>query len=141
MSTPDPEPTRTPAPPQASAVGKKPLVVVSRFSRRDIIVMIAIVIALVGFILLAIYDSTKPPKNMLKGVIRGKSSTGEREMLIEVRPRKGVTSKTEDTGYYLKVFVPEENREYTVIVEKELWEKKKEGEPMEFLRPPNEQSY
>lgn len=140
MSTPDPEPVRTPAPPQPTA-GKKPVLVVPRFGRRDIIIIIALVVALIGFILLAIYDSTKPPKNMLKGVIQGKESTGERETEFDVRPRKGVSSKTVDTGYYLKVFVPEENRVYTVIVEKELWDQKKEGEPMEFLRPPNEQKF
>jgi hypothetical protein len=52
-----------------------------------------------------------------------------------------VSSKTVDTGYYLKVFVPEEKRTYDVIVEKELWYKKKEGDLLEFLRPPNEQKY
>ena len=41
----------------------------------------------------------------------------------------------------MKVFVPEENRTYEVIVEKELWDQKKEGDTLEFLRPPNEQSY
>ena len=53
--------------------------------------------------------------------------------------RKGVTEKTADTGYSLKVWVESEKREYEVMVEKEIWGKKKPGETLEFLRPPSEQ--
>jgi hypothetical protein len=35
--------------------------------------------------------------------------------------------------------VKDENRTYDVMVEREVWEKKKDGEKLEFLRPPNEQ--
>ena len=117
------------------------MVVVKGLNKRDVILIVTIVVVLVGFIVAAVVYSTKPPKNMLRGEVRGKSATGERETLLDVRPRKGVSSKTVDTGYYLKVFVPEENRTYEVIVEKELWDQKKEGDTLEFLRPPNEQSY
>jgi hypothetical protein len=141
MSTSDPEPRKTPAPPTPSATAKPPVVVVSGLNKRDLLLIVTIVVVLVGFIVLAVVYSTKPPKNMLRGVVKGKDATGERETLLDVRPRKGVSSKTVDTGYYLKVFVPEENRTYNVIVEKELWETKKEGDSLEFLRPPDEQKY
>ena len=140
MSTPEPEPRKTPAPPPQSTV-KKPVVVVTGLNKRDILLIIAIVVVLAGLIIGAVLYSAKPPKNTLRGIVRGKDATGERETLLDVRPRKGVSSKTVDTGYYLKVFVPEENRAYDVIVEKELWEQKKEGDTLEVLRPPDEQKY
>lgn len=139
MSDPEPLPRKTPVPPAQSAE-KRPLVITPRYTRRDIITTIVIVVTLVGFIVLAILYSTQPPKNTLRGVVQGKHSTGERETLLDVG-RRGVSSKTVDTGYYLKIFVAAENRAYDVIVEKELWEKKKEGDTMEFLRPPDEQRY
>jgi hypothetical protein len=46
-----------------------------------------------------------------------------------------------DTGYYLKVFVPDDNRTYDVIVEKALWDQKKEGDRLDFRKPPSEQTY
>ena len=141
MNPSDPEPRKTPAPPPAAATPKAPLVVPSGLNKRDVLLIVTIVVVLLGFIALAIIYSTKPPKNTLHGVVKGKSSTGERETLYDVRARKGVSSKTVDTGYYLKVFVPEENRTYEVIVEKELWETKKEGDTLDFLRPPDEQKY
>jgi hypothetical protein len=140
MNTPESEPRKTPAPPRPSEI-KAPVVVVSGLNKRDILLIVTILVVLVGFIVLAVIYSTKPPKNTLHGVVKGKHSTGERETLLDVRSHKGVSSKTVDTGYYLKVFVPDENRTYDVIVEKELWEQKKEGDPLDFLRPPNEQKF
>jgi hypothetical protein len=143
MSTPDPSsgPTPAPIPPQPETGTKKPVVVVSRFSARDLILVVVILVAIVGFIVLAVQYSTQKPKNMLRGVVQGRYATGERETLLDVRPRKGVSSKTVDTGYYLKVFVPDENRTYDVIVEKELWQQKKDGDSLDFLRPADEQKY
>jgi hypothetical protein len=134
MST--PEPASTPAPQPAA---KQPIVV-PRFTKKDIILVVVLAAVIIGFITLAIVNSTQRPKNTLVGVVKGKHSTGERETLLDVS-RKGVEGKTVDTGYYLKVFVAEENRTYDVIVERELWEQKKEGDTLSFLRPPNEQKY
>jgi hypothetical protein len=141
MNPSDPEPRKTPVPPPASDKPKAPLVITKGLNKRDVLLIITIVVVLLGFIVLAIVYSTKPPKNTLHGVVKGKSSTGERETLFDVRPRKGVSAKTVDTGYHLNVFVPEENRTYEVIVEKELWESKKEGDKLDFLRPPDEQKF
>ena len=150
MSTPNPAPVPPPEPaPKPKAVtavplvpaAKRPIVVVKGISKRDIILICAIVVAVATFISLAMMSAAKKPKNTLTGVVKGKHSTGERETLLDVRPRKGVSGKTVDTGYYLKVFVAEENRTYDVIVEKALWDQKKEGDRLDFLRPPDEQKY
>ena len=142
MSTPEPSSGPTPTPtPKPVAGAKKPVVVVSRFSLRDLVLVLVILVAIVGFIVLAVQYSTKKPKNMLQGVVKGRYATGERETLLDVRPRKGVSSKTVDTGYYLKVFVPEENRTYDVMLEKDRWQQTKDGDTLEFLRPADEQKY
>ena len=116
----------------------RPRVVVSRMNRRDI--LIAVVIALVGitFIIAAISQSGRSPGNLLTGVVRERSTPAPRETLMTVS-RKGVTEKTADTGYSVKVWVESEKREYEVMVEKGIWEKKKPGDTLEFLRPPSEQ--
>lgn len=124
-------PNPTPPPP-------RPRVVVPRVSRRDILIGVLIAVVALGFIAAAIFQSAKPPGNLLTGVVRERSTPALRETLMIVS-RKGVTEKTADTGYSLKVWVDSEKREYDVMVEKEIWEKKKTGDTLEFLRPPSEQ--
>ena len=134
MSTPTPTPTPPGQP-------RRPLVVVARVSKRDILIAIGIALAVLGFVVLAIYSTgTEKPKNTVSGIVTGRRSTGERETLMNVS-RQGVKERTADTGYYLKVFVKEENRTYEVMVEKDLWQTRKDGERLDFLRPPAEQSY
>ena len=128
-ATPTPSP-QSPAP--------RPKLVVSGVNRRDVLIGGAIAVALLGFIALAIFSSGSGPKNLITGVIRKHLSTGEREVRLTVST-KGVKEKTADTGYSLKVWVESENREYEVMVEKGVWEKKKDGDTIEFLRPPSEQ--
>ncbi len=127
MSTPSPEP-------------KKPLLVVpSGMSRRDIITAIIIAVAVIGFIAFSVFHvGTWQSGNLISGIVTGHSATGDRETLLDVS-RKGVKSSTADTGYSLKVFVKKENRTYDVMVERDVWEKKKDGDTLEFLRPPSEQ--
>lgn len=126
-----PSPSGSPQPP-------KPKVVVSGVSRRDVIIGILIAVVVLGFIVAAIFSSGSSPRNLLTGVIKSHHSTGERETLLTVS-RKGVSEKTADTGYSLKVWVESEKREYEVMVEKDVWQKKKDGDTIEFLRPPGEQ--
>ena len=124
--------------PASSAPQPRPRVVVSGVNRRDILIGALIALALGGFIALAIFQSAKSPENLLTGVIREKNPPAERETLMTVS-RKGVTEKTADTGYSLKVWVGSQKREYDVMVMQELWEQKKVGDTLEFLRPPSEQ--
>lgn len=107
-------------------------------SRRDIITGVLIAVVVIGFIALGIFQMGRGSGNLISGVVTGRTSTGERETLIDVST-KGVKSKTADTGYTLKVFVKDENRTYDVMVERDVWEKKKDGDTLEFLRPTNEQ--
>jgi len=128
-------PTPPPAPqPQP----KRPKLIVPSVNRRDVIIGVVIALALLGFIIAAIVFSGSPPRNLITGVVKSHLSTGERETLMTVS-KKGVSEKTADTGYSLKVWVESEKREFEVMVEKEVWDKKKDGDTIEFLRPPSEQ--
>ena len=116
----------------------RPRVVVPGVNRRDILIGVLIALVGIGFIVAAIFQSGKSPGNLIIGIVRERSTPAPRETLMTVS-RKGVTEKTADTGYSLKVWVESEKREYEVMVEKDIWEKKKNGDTLEFLRPPSEQ--
>jgi hypothetical protein len=126
----------TPAP--SSAQPPRPHLVVPRVNRRDILIGVLIALVLLGFVVAAIIHSGKPPGNLLSGEIRAKNPPALRETLMTVS-RKGVSEKTADTGYSVKVWVESQKREYDVMVMKEVWETKKIGDKLEFLRPPSEQ--
>lgn len=132
-------PSATPAP---QGGPKKPVVVVpTGMTRRDMMLAGAIVVGVLGFVAGAIYSTgTEKHKKVVKGVVRGHSGTGTREREISLAYKDGrMDSKTVDTGWYLKVFVEKENREYDVMVEKDVWDARKVGDTLEFLRPPSEQ--
>lgn len=126
-------PTSSPQPP-----APRPKLVVPGISRRDIIIGLVIAVAILGFVALAIYSASRPERNKLTGVIKSHVAPGARETLMTVS-RKGVSEKTADTGYSLKVWVESEKREYEVMVEKDIWDLKKDGDTLEFLKPPREQ--
>jgi hypothetical protein len=134
-------PAAAPAPKAANPAkpAPRPRVVVSGLSRRDIIVGVLIALAVIGFIVLAIFSAGGyQERNKFSGVVRGHNDPGLRETLMTVS-RKGVSEKTADTGYSLKVWVESQKREYEVMVSKEDWDKTKDGDKISFLRPPSEQ--
>jgi hypothetical protein len=124
--------------PVPSAPQPRSRVVVPGVTRRDIILGIVIALAVIGFIVMAVFTSNQPPANLLTGEVRAKNDPGLRETRMTVS-RKGVSEKTADTGYSLKVWVESEKREFEVMVMKEVWEAKKIGDKLDFLRPPSEQ--
>lgn len=127
--------TPTPAPqPRAP----RPKLVVPGVGLRDILLGAAIAVGILGFVALAVFSSGSGPKNIITGVVKAHLSTGAREVLLNVS-RKGVKEETADTGYSLKVWVESEKREYEVMVEKSVWDQKKDGDTIEFLRPKSEQ--
>lgn len=128
-STPSPSPAPQP---------QRPRLVVPRFNRRDIVIGLLIALVVIAFIVAAVWQSTKTPENLLKGVIRVKNEPGLKETLMTVST-KGVKERTADTGYSVKVWVESQKREYEVMIAKELWEKKKVGDELVFTKPPNEQ--
>jgi hypothetical protein len=128
-----------PKPAPSAPQPPRPRVVIPGVTRRDVIVGAVIAVVLIGFILLAIFSSGGYQEhNKLTGVVRAHNAPGPRETLMTVS-RKGVTEKTADTGYSLKIWVESEKREYEVMVSKEDWDKTKDGEEMSFLRPKSEQ--
>jgi hypothetical protein len=125
--------------PKPAPSAPRPRVVVPGVTRRDVIVGAVIAVVLIGFILLAIFSTGGYQEhNKLTGTVRAHNAPGPRETLMTVS-RKGVTEKTADTGYSLKIWVESEKREYEVMVSKEDWDKTKDGEEMSFLRPKSEQ--
>ena len=117
----------------------RPRVVIPRVSRRDIILGVLLALAVIGFIAFAVFNSGGyKERNKLSGTVRSHSAPGPSETLMTVS-RKGVTEKTADTGYSLKVWVESEKREYEVMVSKEDWDKAKDGDTLSFLRPKSEQ--
>lgn len=111
-------------------------------TRRDFAIAAVILVAILGFIGAAIhYTGTAKNPNMLTGVIREKYKSGEQSRDIVVsaeRGNRGITEKITDSGHYLKVYVPELDKTYDVMLAESEWEKKKVGEKMEFLRPASE---
>jgi hypothetical protein len=140
-TAPAPHPARAAAPKAANpAKGvPRPRVVVSGLNRRDIIIGVMIAVALIGLILLLIFSvGGYQERNKFSGVVRGHNDPGLRETLMTVS-RKGVSEKTADTGYSLKVWVESQKREYEVMVSKKTWDETKDGEEIRFMRPPSEQ--
>ena len=121
---------------------KKPIVVVSGMTRRDFAIAAVILVSILGFIGAAIYSTgTAKNPNMLTGVIREKYKSGEQTRDIVVSAEKGnrgITEKITDSGHYLKVYVPELDKTYDVMLAESEWERKKVGDKMEFLRPESE---
>ena len=129
----------TPPPPGPQPRPPRPKLVVPSVSRRDVLVGILVAIPVLGFILFAVLSTGGyKERNKLTGIIRAKNAPGDRETLMIVS-KKGVTEKTADTGYSLKVWVESEKREREVMVSKEDWEKAKVGDELPFLVSPREQ--
>jgi hypothetical protein len=124
--------------PVPSAPQPRPRVVVPGVTRRDIILGLVVGLAVIGIIVMAVLTSSRPPGNLLTGEVRSKNAPGLKETLMVVS-RKGVKESTADTGYSLKVWVESEKREFEVMVMKEVWDAKKIGDKLDFLRPPSEQ--
>ena len=129
----------TPPPPAPQPRPPRPKLVVPSVSRRDVLVGILVAIPVLGFILFAVLSTGGyKERNKLTGIIRAKNAPGDRETLMIVS-KKGVTEKTADTGYSLKVWVESEKREREVMVSKEDWEKARVGDDITFLVSPREQ--
>ena len=121
---------------------KKPLVIASGMTRRDILHAALILIGLLGFIYAAIYSTgTAKNPNMLSGTIREKYRTGEQSRDIVVSAEKGnrgVSDKITDSGCYLKIYVPSLDKIYDVMLSEADWNHKAVGDKLDFLRPSSE---
>lgn len=121
---------------------KKPLVIVSGMTRRDLMLAAAILIGLLGFIFAAIYSTgTAKNPNMLSGIIREKYRSGEqtRDIIVSAeKGKRGISDKITDSGCYLKVHVSSVGKTYDVMLAESEWERKKIGDKLDFLRPASE---
>jgi hypothetical protein len=113
-------------------------VVLQDQSRRDVVVSGLWVIGLAAVLGFGFwkYASTSPSaySNTLKGVILEKQFTPEREQLITYG-RKGLKTKESDGEYLFKVRVPPGNTVMEVPVDRGLYQAKKVGDSVTFLRP------
>lgn len=118
-----------------------PKVVLPNTSRRDTIIAIAIGAVLLVGVGFGVMTMSKPhtSANILQGVVVGKQFTPQKEEQVSFSGRKLQGTKQIEGEYVLKVRVEKENRTYDVPVEKPVYEMKKEGDAMEFVRPPSEQ--
>ena len=129
----------TPPPPSPQPRPPRPKLVVPSVSRRDVFVGILVAIPVLGFVLFAVLSTgSYKERNKLTGIIRARNEPGPSETLMTVS-KKGVSEKTADTGYSLKVWVESEKREREVMVSKEDWDKAKVGDELTFLVSPSEQ--
>jgi hypothetical protein len=108
---------------------------------RDTIVAVVLALTVLGIIAYGIRYMAQPVTgNKLTGVIVEKQFTPLKEQMVEFSGRaiKGV--KESEGEHVLKVRVDaEDGRVFEVPVAKELYDFKKVGDPLTFIRPPSEQ--
>jgi hypothetical protein len=117
-----------------------PRVVVPNTSVRDAILAIVAGLLVLAFVLYGIFTMAKPGTgNRLTGVVVAKHFTPQPEQQITFSGRKLEGAKEIDGEYLLEVRVEEEKRTFQVPVEKPLYESRKVGDSLTFVRPPSEQ--
>lgn len=118
-----------------------PKVIVPGTTRRDTIIAVVIGVVLLGLVAYGVKTMSKPhaSANILIGQVVGKQFTPRKEDQVSFSGRKLEGAKHIEGEYVLKVRVEKENRTYDVPVEKPVYDSKKEGDRLEFIRPPSEQ--
>ena len=117
-----------------------PRIVIPSTTKRDAFVAIIAGLLVLVFVGYGILQMSRPVAgNKLTGVVVGKTFTPQKEQIIDFSGRKIERTREIDGEYVLKVRVEPENRVYEVPVEKPMYESKKEGDAMTFLRPESEQ--
>ena len=119
-----------------------PRTIVTKTSRRDVLIAVACGLALFGFVLLAIValrsHHARPSPNRLSGTIVEKYHAGEREKEITFG-RKGLKSRETDSGHRFLIRVESEGRTYEVPVPQTLYDSRNVGDKQDFIRPRSEQ--
>ena len=115
-----------------------PRVVIASTTKRDALIAIIAGVLVLVFVGYGIMQMSRPVAgNKLTGVVVGKVFTPQKEQMIDFSGRKIERTREIDGEYVLKVEA--ESRVYEVPVEKPVYESKKEGDAMTFLRPDSEQ--
>jgi hypothetical protein len=118
-----------------------PKVVVHGTKLRDSLIAGALALLVLGFIAYGIRHMAQPVTgNKLTGVIVEKQFTPLKEQMVEFSGRALKGTKESEGEHVLKVRVDsEQGRIFEVPVEKSLYDLKKVGDPLIFMRPPSEQ--
>lgn len=116
-------------------------VVVRSTALRDTIVAAVLAVVVLGFIGYGIRHMAQPVTgNKLTGVVVEKQFTPLKEQMVEFSGREIKGVKESEGEHVLKVRVDGEGgRVFEVPVEKSLYDLKKVGDPLIFMRPPSEQ--
>jgi molybdopterin-binding protein len=125
----------------------KPVLVLKKGpSLQDVFTGTVIAVVLAAFLAVVLWDMSRPKRNnVLKGTIVERIDTGEvtREISIAVaKPKPGeskVDEREADSGLSFKVKA--DGKEYTVPATRTMWETKKIGDTIEFVKPPSEQTF
>lgn len=104
---------------------------------RDALIASIAGLLVLGFIVYGIMTMGRVPSSMVTGTVVEKVFTSAPEQQITFGS-KGLKSKEIEGEYLLKVRVEKENRTFEVPVEKPIYESKRVGDPLTFLRPPSE---
>ncbi len=118
-----------------------PKLVIPSKTRRDSVIAAVIGLLILSLVAYAVIWMAKPyeSQNIVVGVVAEKQFTPQKEEQISFSGRRIEGVKQIEGEYVLKVRVEKENRTYEVPVEKPVYEGKKVGDKLEFVRPPSEQ--
>lgn len=116
-----------------------PLVIPST-GRRDAVIAIVVGLFVLAFIGYGVMHMAAPVTgNKLTGTVIEKSFTPRKERQVSFDGRRIEGTKEIAGEFVLKVRVESQNRTYEVPVEQALYDAKKVGDELTFLRPPSEQ--
>jgi hypothetical protein len=117
-----------------------PRLVIPSTSKRDWIIAMAAGLLILVFVGYGVMHMAAPVTgNKVTGIVIGKEFTPFRERQVSFSGRRIEEVREIDGEYVLKVRVDSEHRTYEVPVEKPLYQAKKEGDSLTFIRPPSEQ--
>jgi len=118
----------------------QPRVIIPSTSKRDVAIAIAAGLLMLVFIGYGVMRMAAPVVgNKLTGVVVGREFTPFKERQVSFNGRKIEGVQEIDGEYVLKVRVETMHRTYDVPVEKPVYEAKKDGDSLTFIRPPSEQ--
>ena len=115
--------------------------VVRSTSKRDTLIAILVAAVILGFLGYGVFHMAQPVQgNQLTGTVVAKQFTPLKEQLVDFDGRKLKGARESEGEYVLKVRVDADGgRIYEVPVAKGLFEAKKEGDSVTFMRPRSEQ--
>jgi hypothetical protein len=118
----------------------KPRIIIPSTSRRDLLIAVAAGLLVLTFIGYGVMRMAAPETgNKLTGIVVGRQFTPFKERQVSFNGRKIEGVEEIDGEYDLKVRVDAMHKTYDVPVEKSLYEAKKDGDTLTFIRPPSEQ--